>query len=332
MARSENCTNVHLARLIASIQKTGLDVHDISRADGSADVLGYEVSPANAYCSGTGKRTARIRSVARTVSSRRAMEPSMVTCPSWHSAILVLSQSLMTASYLRGRLTWFQENHGQSCAKNTDSGRFYVVSAVIGACAGLMSVSVRMRQKKGSRLRFVKDVASLLRRWEPVSERMRFWSSFRSHGAGSRALRSIAQVLGIVLTIGLYQERWNLRDGSQTTNNVVTKGSQTPRFRISLETYKRCCQTNTTRMLIGIRPGKSNELGQQSLLSVCGSRIDQFTNDGRDAGYHQTRTQEGALQVAWAGDLIRIGDESEKEAFGKGPCFIPQRPQRGGWR
>ena len=52
-------------------RKAGLDVHDISLASGSADVLGYEVSLANAYCSGTGKRMSRIRSVARTVSSRR---------------------------------------------------------------------------------------------------------------------------------------------------------------------------------------------------------------------------------------------------------------------
>ena len=33
-------------------QKAGLDVHDTSLASGSAGVLGYEVSPANAYCSG----------------------------------------------------------------------------------------------------------------------------------------------------------------------------------------------------------------------------------------------------------------------------------------
>ena len=67
LARGANCTNVPLARPIAGVQKVGLDVHDISRASGSADVLGYEVSPADAYCSGAGKRISRVLSVARTV-------------------------------------------------------------------------------------------------------------------------------------------------------------------------------------------------------------------------------------------------------------------------
>ena len=47
LARGANCTDVHLG----GAQKAGQDVHDISRASGSADVLGYEVSPANVYCS-----------------------------------------------------------------------------------------------------------------------------------------------------------------------------------------------------------------------------------------------------------------------------------------
>ena len=38
-ARGENCTNVHLARLVAGLQKAGLDIHNTSRAKGSADVL-----------------------------------------------------------------------------------------------------------------------------------------------------------------------------------------------------------------------------------------------------------------------------------------------------
>ena len=58
--RGANCTNVHLARLIA-VQKAGLRcARHIVLASGSADVLGYEVSPANAYCSGTGKRISRV--------------------------------------------------------------------------------------------------------------------------------------------------------------------------------------------------------------------------------------------------------------------------------
>ena len=64
LARGENCTDLHLARLIAGVQKGGVDVHDIAHASGSADLLGYEVSPANAYCGEAGQRTSRMRSVA----------------------------------------------------------------------------------------------------------------------------------------------------------------------------------------------------------------------------------------------------------------------------
>ena len=35
LALGENCTDVHLARLIAGVQKAGLDVHDVSPASGS---------------------------------------------------------------------------------------------------------------------------------------------------------------------------------------------------------------------------------------------------------------------------------------------------------
>ena len=48
LARGANRFNVHLAHLDAGVQKAGLDVHDTSLASGSADVLGYGVSPANA--------------------------------------------------------------------------------------------------------------------------------------------------------------------------------------------------------------------------------------------------------------------------------------------
>ena len=46
-ARGANRANV-LARLIAGGKKAGLDVHDMSLASGSADVLGFEVPPAKA--------------------------------------------------------------------------------------------------------------------------------------------------------------------------------------------------------------------------------------------------------------------------------------------
>ena len=42
----ENCTDVHLARLNAVVQRASLDVLDISLARVSADVLGYEESQA----------------------------------------------------------------------------------------------------------------------------------------------------------------------------------------------------------------------------------------------------------------------------------------------
>ena len=102
VASGANCTDVHLARLIAGIQKVGLDVHDITLASGSADVLGYEVSPANSDCSGKGKRIARIRSVVRTVSSRRRISGSsfVVTGLFWRSPVAELSQFLTQTSCL----------------------------------------------------------------------------------------------------------------------------------------------------------------------------------------------------------------------------------------
>ena len=61
--RGIDCTNVHFARLMAGVKGAGLNIHDISQASGSANVLGYELLPASAFCSGTAKRVARIRAV-----------------------------------------------------------------------------------------------------------------------------------------------------------------------------------------------------------------------------------------------------------------------------
>ena len=155
LARGANCTNVHLERLIAGVKRVGLDVHDISGASGSADVLGYEVSPANSYCGGTGKRIARIRSVARTVSSRRRISGRAMYLvsdeSSWCSAIVVLSPT----SSSRGRLFWCQGSHGQPCAWNREhAGEVYVSSETIGVCAGLECLHllgcVRRRRVRGS--------------------------------------------------------------------------------------------------------------------------------------------------------------------------------------
>ena len=38
---------------------------------------------------------------------------------------------------------------------------------------------------------------------------------------------------------------------------------------------------------------------------------------------------QGTPYDTWAGDLLQIGNEPEKETLGKGPCFVVQRPQRG---
>ena len=70
LARGENCTHVHLARLIAEVKKSSLVARDRSFASGIADVLDGGQSRANTCCSETRKRIARTRSVARTVSER----------------------------------------------------------------------------------------------------------------------------------------------------------------------------------------------------------------------------------------------------------------------
>ena len=90
LARGADCSNVHLARLIAGVKRAGLDVDDLSLASGTSDVLGYEVSPANSYCSGTGKRIARIRSVARTISSRRRVGRRAMELVNRHESFLAL--------------------------------------------------------------------------------------------------------------------------------------------------------------------------------------------------------------------------------------------------
>ena len=108
-AHGSDSTSAHLARSIAGVQKAGLDLHDMSLASESTDVSLFEVFPADAYCSGTGKRISRIRSVARTVSSRRriggrATELVIDHEYFWGSAVAVLRQFLTEASSSRGRL------------------------------------------------------------------------------------------------------------------------------------------------------------------------------------------------------------------------------------
>ena len=103
LARGANCTHNHLARLIAGAQKAGLDVHDVVHASGSADVLGYEVSPANSCCGGAGKQKSCMRSVGRTVSSRRRISSRAMEFVSGHESFVALSNrgdlSILNASF-----------------------------------------------------------------------------------------------------------------------------------------------------------------------------------------------------------------------------------------
>ena len=161
------------------MQKAGLDAHDISLSNGSADVLSYEVSPANAYCSGTGKRISHIRLVARTVSSRRrnsgrAMELVKVTSLSWRSAIVVLSHSLMQVSCSRGRdgqlCVWNKEHFGRiQCLLRSD-WRLRWLDVCI--CTDASEEGFAFAVREGCR-----ELASEVGR---VSERTRFKSSSRS--------------------------------------------------------------------------------------------------------------------------------------------------------
>ena len=80
----------------------GLDVHDISLASGTADVLGFEVSPverANGYHVFVQSHGRSLRAVSSTVGR---WSSSTVTNLFWRCAIVGLSQSLMHASSSRG--------------------------------------------------------------------------------------------------------------------------------------------------------------------------------------------------------------------------------------
>ena len=104
MARAANNTNVHRARLIAGVFRKPVWLFtDISLASGKADVLVYAVCPANAYCSGTDKRTSRILPVARAVSSRRRNSGRAMELVTGHESFLALSNrgalSILDASF-----------------------------------------------------------------------------------------------------------------------------------------------------------------------------------------------------------------------------------------
>ena len=90
-------TNVHPHVSFQSRTGSPLQCARQAPGRGSVDLLGYEVSSANAYCSGTGKRISRIR-LSRTYGlfapSHQQVgqwSSSMVTSLSWRSAIAGLN-------------------------------------------------------------------------------------------------------------------------------------------------------------------------------------------------------------------------------------------------
>ena len=127
--RGADCTKVHIVRLFAGVRKAGLDVHDMSLARGSADVLGYELSPASACCSGTGKRIARIR---WTVSVRRRMNSRAMELISDHESVLALSNrgalSIFDASFQFARTSYMLSRQPWLAVRMEQSIRWHSVS------------------------------------------------------------------------------------------------------------------------------------------------------------------------------------------------------------
>ena len=161
LARGVNCTNVHLARLIAVVNEfvsmfmtyplqAELQMFSDMRCHKPNCVA---VEQANGQHVSAQSRGRSLRVAGERWSSL------MVTNLSYRSATVELSQPLTPASSSRGRPVWWQGSHGQACAWNReysgDSCHFG-----IDCCAGLIFASVRTRRKMGSRSRSVKDVVS----------------------------------------------------------------------------------------------------------------------------------------------------------------------------
>ena len=126
------------------------------------------MSPANSCCSGEGKRKARVRSVARTVSSRCRINGQAMELVNGHETLLALSNrgafSILDASFKFTRASHLVSGEPWSTVRKEQRAFKGVFSAVIEVCAGLLCASVRMRPKKGSLPLFVKDVVSLPRK------------------------------------------------------------------------------------------------------------------------------------------------------------------------
>ena len=142
MAREADCTNVHLARHNASVKKAGFEVHDKTLASESAGDFGCEVSPANSCCSGTGKRIASIRSVARTVSSRRRICGRAMALVNGHESFLAPSNrgapSILDGSFKFSRASYLVSGETWSTVRVEQKAfgeEFSVFSAVVGVHA-----------------------------------------------------------------------------------------------------------------------------------------------------------------------------------------------------
>ena len=176
-------------------RKAGLDVRDTSLASGSADVLGYEVSLANAYCSGTGKRISRIRPVARMVSSCRRIGGRAMELVNgheslfWRSAIMGLSQFLTQASCSGWRLIWFPDSFVSM--EQRASARILCLLRIDWSVCWLDVCIGTDASEKGFAFAVRDGCRELASEVGRVSELTSFERSSRSIRARSRALRSI---------------------------------------------------------------------------------------------------------------------------------------------
>ena len=183
----------HLACLIAGVKRPGLDVHDMSLARGRVDVLGYDLSPASACCSGT--LPSELCEFARTVSVRRCISGRAMELISGHESFFGAQPSrsalnpscqfqVRTFVLLGVRTSVVDCTHGTGSIlyllRSDWSLRWFDVCICTDASEKCFSFAVRV----GCR-----ELASEVGR---ASERTKFMRSSRSVCAGSRALRSIA--------------------------------------------------------------------------------------------------------------------------------------------
>ena len=185
------------------LKRVGLDVHEISLASGSAEVLGYEVFPAKLYRSGTCKRKARIRSVARTISTRRGTGGWAVELVSGNESFLALSIS--------GALSIFDASFKFALASHLVSGEpwssvrseqkaFGEIPCLVRGDWSLRWLDVCICTA-ASEKDFAFAVREGCRELAPascrVSERTTLKRSCKSIRARSRALRSISPEVGL---------------------------------------------------------------------------------------------------------------------------------------